>query len=52
MVENIFILDRQKQVIKMLTLNGQRAFFDDLYTQELSTGTETFEFRRTHLMIL
>ncbi len=44
MVENIFILDRQKQVIKMLTLNGQRAFFDDLYTQELSTGTETFEF--------
>lgn len=44
MVENIFILDRQKQVIKMLTLNGHRTFFDDLYTQELATGSETFEF--------
>lgn len=44
MVSNIFILDEHLKTSKVLTINGQNTFFDDLYTLDLSTCTETFEF--------
>ena len=44
MVDTIFILDEDLKSSKILTINGKNTFFDDLYTQDLSTGTETFEF--------
>lgn len=43
----IFILDRQKKIIGYLSNAGAKPiapFFNDLFTQELATGTETFEF--------
>lgn len=47
MVETIFALDRNKNVIGLLSNNGvspDTPFFDDKYTQELSNGAETYEF--------
>lgn len=44
MVNTIFILDQHYQVIKILTVNGKNTFFDDLYSIDLSTGVESFEF--------
>ena len=44
MVSNIFILDKHLVTKKALTINGQHTFFDDLYKQDLSTGTESYEF--------
>lgn len=44
----IFILDRQEKVINILRNNGgvdnTPPFFDDLLTEDLSTGAETFQF--------
>ena len=47
MVKNVFILDKHLKTSKILTINGKNAFFDDLYTLDLSTGTETYEFSTT-----
>ena len=47
MVKNVFILDEHLKTSKVLTINGKNAFFDDLYTLDLSTGTETYEFSTT-----
>lgn len=47
MVKNVFILDEHLKTDKVLTVNGKNAFFDDLYTLDLSTGTETYEFSTT-----
>ena len=47
MVKNIFILDKHLKTDKVLTVNGKNAFFDDIYTLDLSTGTETYEFSTT-----
>ena len=47
MVKNVFILDEHLKTNKVLTINGKNAFFDDLYTLDLSTGTETYEFSTT-----
>ncbi len=44
MVNTIFILDQHYQVIKVLTVNGKNTFFDDLYSIDLSTGVESYEF--------
>ena len=44
MVNTIFILDQHYQVINVLTINGKNTFFDDLYSIDLSTGVESFEF--------
>ena len=44
MVKNIFILNSQLKVIKVLNIKGDNVFYDDTYTQDLSTGTSTFEF--------
>ena len=44
MVSNIFILDEHLKTSKVLAINGQNTFFDDVYTLDLSTCTETFEF--------
>ena len=44
MVSNIFILDKHLVTKKALTINGQHTFFNDLYKQDLSTGTESYEF--------
>lgn len=43
----IFILDRQKRVIGYLSNNGAKPiapFFNDVFSQELATGIEFFEF--------
>ena len=47
MVKNIFILNKHLKTTKVLTINGQNTFFDDIYTLDLSTGTETYEFSTT-----
>ena len=47
MVNNVFILDEHLKTDKVLTGNGKNAFFDDIYTLDLSTGTETYEFSTT-----
>ena len=44
MVKNIYILNSQLKVIKVLNINGDNVFYDDTYTQDLSTGTSSFEF--------
>ena len=44
MVKNIYILNSQLKVIKVLNIKGDNVFYDDTYTQDLSTGTSTFEF--------
>ena len=44
MVNTIFILDEYYKTQKVLTVNGANTFFDDLYTMDLSTGVESFEF--------
>ena len=44
MVNQIYVLDLNLKVNKILSINGRNSFFDDLYTIELDTGTETFEF--------
>ena len=44
MVNTIFIMDEHLKVAKVLTVNGQNTFFDDLYTTDLSTGAESYEF--------
>lgn len=46
-VETIFVLDANKNVIGYLSNNGVdpiAPFFNDIYTQELSNGAETYEF--------
>ena len=43
----IFILDRQERVINILKNNGGNnfsPFFDDILTEDLATGGETFQF--------
>lgn len=44
----IFILNKQEKVINILKngggANGASPFFDDVFTQDLSTGAETFTF--------
>ena len=47
MVNNVFILDEHLKTDKVLTINGKNTFFDDIYTLDLSTGTETYEFSTT-----
>ena len=47
MVNQIYVLDMNLRVNKILSINGINSFFDDLYTIELSTGTETYEFSTT-----
>lgn len=47
MVNSIFILNKDKRIVDVLSNNGdspQSPFFDDLYKQHLDTGAETFEF--------
>ena len=44
MVNNIFILDKHLKTTKVLTPYSENVFFDDTYTLDLSTGTETYEF--------
>lgn len=47
MIDSIFILDKSKTVVDILSNNGdspQSPFFDDKYIQDLATGAETFEF--------
>lgn len=44
MVNTIYILNEKKIVTRILSVDGKNSFFDDLYTQDLSTGVETFEF--------
>ena len=42
----IFVLDRQENVVNVLKNDGDNAlpFFDDILTEDLSTGSETFTF--------
>lgn len=44
----IFILNRNEKVINVLKeysgAEGSPTFFDDVFSQELSTGAETFQF--------
>ena len=46
MVNTIFILNQGYRTSRILSANknSQKAFWDDLYTQEFDTGAETFEF--------
>lgn len=47
MVNTIFILDKNMNVIDVLSNNGdspKSPFFNDKYIQEMNTGAETFEF--------
>lgn len=47
MINSIFILDKSKTIVDVLSNNGdspQSPFFDDKYIQDLATGAETFEF--------
>lgn len=44
MVDNVFILDEHLKVSKVLSVDGQNTFFDDLYISDLSSGTESYEF--------
>lgn len=45
--DTIFVMDTEFNVIGMLSNNGafpSAPFFDDIYTSELATGAETYEF--------
>lgn len=47
LVTEIYILDRKKKIIDVLSNNGTNPsspFFDDLFTMYLDTGADTFEF--------
>ena len=44
LLNQIFVLDLNLRVNKILSVGGRNSFFDDLYTIELSTGTESYEF--------
>ena len=44
MINTIFILDEYYKTKKVLTVDGVNTFFDDLYTMDLSTGVESYEF--------
>ena len=44
MVNTIFILNQHYKTEKILTVSGVNTFFDDLYTLDLSTGVESYEF--------
>ena len=44
MVNTIFILDKNLKTYKVLTVNGKNSFFDDIYTRDNNTSTESFEF--------
>ena len=44
MVNNIFILNEQLKVIKVLTVNGYNTFFDDTFSQDFTTGAGSYEF--------
>lgn len=47
LVTEIYILNRKKKIIDVLSNNGTNPsspFFDDLFTMYLSTGADTFEF--------
>jgi phage minor structural protein len=47
MVNSIFILNKDKNIIDVLSNNGdfpRSPFFDDEYTQDLATGAETYDF--------
>ena len=43
MVNTIFILDKNLKTYKVLTVNGKNSFFDDIYTRDNDTSTESFE---------
>ncbi len=47
MVNNIFILNKNLKTTKILSIHGINVFFDDIYTLDLSTCTESFEFSTT-----
>lgn len=47
MVSNIFILDKNLKTKSILSVNGTNSFFKDLYSLDLSTGTESYEFSTT-----
>ncbi len=44
MVNTVFILDKNLKTYKVLTVNGKNSFFDDIYTRDNDTSTESFEF--------
>lgn len=47
MINSIFILDKSKRIVDVLSNNGdspQSPFFDDKYVQDLASGAETYEF--------
>ena len=44
MVKNIFILNEQFNVVKVLALGGRKTFFDDLYSVDFTTGAGSYEF--------
>lgn len=47
MTNNLFILNKNKVVVDILSNNGtspRSPFFNDLYVQYLETGAETYEF--------
>ena len=44
MVKNIFILNENLKVIKVLTTGGQNTFFDDMYSVDFETGADSYEF--------
>ena len=44
MVNTIFILDKNLKTYKVLTVNGKNSFFNDIYTRDNETSTESFEF--------
>ncbi len=47
MVNNIFILNKNLETTKILSIHGINVFFDDIYTLDISTCTESFEFSTT-----
>ena len=47
MVSNIFVLDKNLKTKLILSVNGRNSFFKDLYSLDLSTGTESYEFSTT-----
>ena len=44
MLDNVFILDRNKKVVATLSLKGSNPFFDFSYKEYLETGASTFDF--------
>ena len=44
MINTIFILDKNLKTYKVLSVNGKNSFFDDIYTRDNDTSTESFEF--------